>query len=197
MLDNDLPSESPAPLVHSAHPNGAQRTERNRLLRILSAEDYAWISNHLEPVPMKLNDVLAGPNEHFRHVYFAETAVVSVVNEVSGGMVEVGTVGNVGIAGLSAFLDADAPSSKTFVQVPGEGKRIDAQVFAEGVEKRRQMRRVLSLQKAGLIRYVRGRVTVLDRAGLEAASCDCYRIVKSHFDRLLGDAEHTTGLALG
>ncbi len=42
------------------------------------------------------------------------------------------------------------------------------------------------LQKAGLIRYVRGHITILDRKGLEAASCECYQVVKTEFDRLLG-----------
>ena len=41
------------------------------------------------------------------------------------------------------------------------------------------------LQDAGLIRYHRGRITVLDRPGVEAASCECYRVVKTEFDRLL------------
>jgi CRP-like cAMP-binding protein len=40
------------------------------------------------------------------------------------------------------------------------------------------------LQEAGLIRYSRGRMTVLDREGLQAASCECYAIVRGHFDRL-------------
>jgi CRP-like cAMP-binding protein len=43
----------------------------------------------------------------------------------------------------------------------------------------------LKLQKAGLIRYSRGRITVLDRAGLEARSCECYAVVKKEYDRLL------------
>jgi CRP-like cAMP-binding protein len=41
------------------------------------------------------------------------------------------------------------------------------------------------LQEAGLIRYNRGRITVLDRPALEARSCECYQVVKTEFDRLL------------
>ena len=41
-----------------------------------------------------------------------------------------------------------------------------------------------TLQKAGFIRYKHGRITILDRKGLEAASCECYATVKGQFDRL-------------
>ena len=41
------------------------------------------------------------------------------------------------------------------------------------------------LQEAGLIRYIRGHVRILDRAGLEAAACECYRVVRDEFTRLL------------
>ena len=41
------------------------------------------------------------------------------------------------------------------------------------------------LQGAGLIRYRRGRISVLDRPGLEARACECYQVVKKEFDRLL------------
>jgi CRP-like cAMP-binding protein len=43
------------------------------------------------------------------------------------------------------------------------------------------------LQDAGLIRYRRGRITALDRPGLEARACECYQVVKTEFDRLLPD----------
>jgi CRP-like cAMP-binding protein len=43
----------------------------------------------------------------------------------------------------------------------------------------------LKLQKAGLIRYSRGRIFVLDRPGLESRCCECYAVVKREYDRLL------------
>jgi CRP-like cAMP-binding protein len=42
------------------------------------------------------------------------------------------------------------------------------------------------LAKAGLISYVRGRMRVLDRPGLEAASCECYGVIRGEFERLAG-----------
>jgi CRP-like cAMP-binding protein len=44
------------------------------------------------------------------------------------------------------------------------------------------------LQKAGLIRYHRGRITVLDRERLEQRACECYAVVKKEYDRLLPSA---------
>ena len=44
-----------------------------------------------------------------------------------------------------------------------------------------------ALQRAGLIRYKRGNVTILDRRGLMHRSCECYGVSKREFDRLLGN----------
>jgi len=43
----------------------------------------------------------------------------------------------------------------------------------------------LKLQQAGLIRYARGRISVLNRPGLEERTCECYGVVKKEYDRLL------------
>ena len=55
------------------------------------------------------------------------------------------------------------------------------------------------LQKAGIISYCRGHIEVLDRPKLEAAVCECYKVVKQEFDRLLvsvgpGDPKHILGV---
>ncbi len=47
-----------------------------------------------------------------------------------------------------------------------------------------------TLQQAGLIRYTRGKVTILNREELEAASCECYEIIKGDYVRLL-NTEHS------
>jgi CRP-like cAMP-binding protein len=54
-----------------------------------------------------------------------------------------------------------------------------------GVRREGVTEAALKLQSAGLIRYTRGRITVLDRAGLEQRTCECYAVVKKEYDRLL------------
>jgi CRP-like cAMP-binding protein len=49
----------------------------------------------------------------------------------------------------------------------------------------------MKLQQAGLIRYSRGHITVLDRTGLETRSCECYEVVKTEYDRLLPNQQAT------
>jgi CRP-like cAMP-binding protein len=54
-----------------------------------------------------------------------------------------------------------------------------------GVRREGVTEAALKLQSAGLIRYARGRITILDRAGLEQRTCECYAVVKREYDRLL------------
>ena len=54
-----------------------------------------------------------------------------------------------------------------------------------GVRREGVTEAALKLQKVGLIRYTRGRISVLDRAGLEQRTCECYAVVKKEYDRLL------------
>jgi len=56
-----------------------------------------------------------------------------------------------------------------------------------GVRREGVTESALKLQAAGLIRYARGHISVLDRAGLEARSCECYGVVRKEYERLLPD----------
>jgi CRP-like cAMP-binding protein len=229
---------------------------RNRLLSALAAlapDDGAWLERQLEPVEFESGEVIADAGNPFTRVYFPESAVISFVNRMAdGGAVEVGTVGNEGMASVSSFLDGGASTSDTFVQIPGTIRCAPSAAIVDGVDSRPAIRRLLNrytqayltqvaqtaacnrlhhiearcarwllmthdrvggadqfpltqeflaimlgvrragvtvaagaLQDAGLIRYRRGGIRVLDRAGLEAAACECYGIVRRHFDQLL------------
>jgi CRP-like cAMP-binding protein len=54
-----------------------------------------------------------------------------------------------------------------------------------GVRREGVTEAALKLQHGGLIQYTRGRISVLDRAGLERRTCECYAVVKKEYDRLL------------
>lgn len=56
-----------------------------------------------------------------------------------------------------------------------------------GVRREGVTEAAMKLQSAGLIRYARGHISVLDRPGLERRACECYRVVKNEYDRLLPD----------
>ena len=56
-----------------------------------------------------------------------------------------------------------------------------------GVRREGVTEAALKLQKAGMIRYARGRITVLDRKAVEERACECYAVVKKEYDRLLPD----------
>ena len=60
-----------------------------------------------------------------------------------------------------------------------------------GVRREGVTEAALILQKAGAIRYSRGRITVVDRPALEMRSCECYAVVKQEYDRLLPDQQAT------
>lgn len=56
-----------------------------------------------------------------------------------------------------------------------------------GVRREGVTEAALKIQKAGLIQYARGHITILDRHGLERSTCECYQVVKTEYDRLLPD----------
>ena len=54
-----------------------------------------------------------------------------------------------------------------------------------GVRREGVTEAAMQLQAAGIIRYTRGKISVLDRPGLERRTCECYAVVKKEYDRLL------------
>ena len=72
-------------------------------------------------------------------------------------------------------------------RLPGNELVMTQELIANmlGVRREGVTEAAYKLQEAGLIRYVRGHIVVLDRAGLEQRSCECYAVVKQEYARLL------------
>lgn len=233
-------------------PNRDRRT--NRLLSLLSDEDYQRLRPHLSPVVLDYRKSLYEASRPIEHVYFPIDGVASLVITTSDGhSAEVGTIGSEGLVGLPVCLgNRDAPSA-VYVQVPGTALKMDARIFRGELDRSPTLNLVMlryahaffnqvaqsaacahlhrleqrccrwllmtrdrmpsgdflltqeflgmmlgvrrtsvtdvmgSLQKAGLVRYRRGHVSILNHEALQQRACECYDISKLEFDRLLGD----------
>ncbi|MDZ4282982.1 MAG: Crp/Fnr family transcriptional regulator [Hydrogenophaga sp.] len=76
-------------------------------------------------------------------------------------------------------------------RLPGDEVTITHELIAHMLCSSREdvIEAALDLQICGLIQYARGRISVLDRPGLQRRSCECYQVVKSEYDRLLPNPE--------
>ena len=224
---------------------------RNRLLEALSADDWGCVEPLLERVHLTASQTVESPGEASPWLHFPESAIISVVNTLADGRrIEVGTVGNEGMSGLAAWLEAEAGADHTLCRVAGNALRGRAVDVIAMSMRRPAVRRLLSryagayltlvaqgtacnsihgleqrcarwllmthdrladrkllltreflaimlgvppagatlairaLRAHGLIRASHERIDIIDRAGLERASCECYQRVRDQFDRL-------------
>jgi hypothetical protein len=79
----------------------------NRLLAALAPRDLDALGAHLEPVALPHKQTLSNPGAPIEHVYFPEVEMVSLVQPLPGGMIEVGMIGNEGFVGVPVLLGAD------------------------------------------------------------------------------------------
>jgi len=226
----------------------------NRLLSVLSDEEYSRILPQLELVTLPLGKCLSESGGQMKYVYFPTTAIVSLLHVMDDGASgEIAVVGNDGIVGIAVFMGGETTPNRAIVQSAGyayklNGTALKAEFNRSGVLQQLLLRYTMALlaqmaqtaacnrhhsvdqqlcrwlllsldrlpsnelimtqelianmlgvrregvtvaagklHKAGLINYSRGRITILDRKGLEARVCECYEVVKKEFARLLPD----------
>ena len=117
----------------------------NRLLAALTASDYGALVPLLERVELTDHQMLVRKGERFSHVYFPENSVISVVNRMEdGGGVEVGTIGNEGMAGLAGYLETESTEGEIFCQVPGVALRLPVAELLEAALRRPRLRRAIN-----------------------------------------------------
>ena len=221
----------------------------NQLLSRLSPDDAAILAPHLEDHALAQGDIIVAAGDPFTHAWFPDTAVLSVINQLSDGSgVEIGTIGNEGFVGIGAMLNAPNSLHLTLAQIPGKAQRIAIAQLEYAREQSDSLRYALNrytcafigqisqtaacnarhdieqrcarwllmshdrvgdtdtfrlkheylaimlgvrrsgvtiaagaLQERGLIRYRRGIIRIVDRAGQEERACECYQVVRDQF----------------
>ena len=141
-------------------------------------------------------------------MYFSTTGIVALLYLLeNGASAEFAVVDNEGIVGVFLFMGGNSTPSQAVVQSAGRGFRLPAKVLVEAFERGGPVARLIAsmlgvrregvtdpavaLQKAGLIKYSRGHITVVDRPALESRTCECCAVVKQEYDRLLPDKQAT------
>jgi CRP-like cAMP-binding protein len=105
--------------------NGAPAV--NRLLDTLPKKEYARLLPKLKSVNLVLGEVLYEPGDLIRYVYFPNDSIVSLISEVSGtSWLEVGMVGNEGVAGLAVFMGVSSSPTRALVQGSGTAMRMSS-----------------------------------------------------------------------
>ena len=117
---------------------------RNRLLDALPRKVFRAYEKALEPVELKLKQILHRPDRKVDNVYFPISGVLSMVNEPNRGeIVEIATIGREGMSGLPVILEAGSMTARTLVQVPGEGFRMKATALRKLIDSSRPSRELM------------------------------------------------------
>jgi CRP-like cAMP-binding protein len=107
----------------------------NLLLSSLPREDQRRLLSKTERIEMEMRHLVYEPDKPIEHVYFPESGVMSLISELNGTAVEVGTVGREGMVGIPLFLGANSSPLKSFAQVPGSALKMSAANFRRELDR--------------------------------------------------------------
>jgi len=226
----------------------------NHLLRALPPGDRDRLAPALQPVELAVGTTLFRAEAAVEAAWFVDAGALSMLAGLEdGGLMEVGLVGQEGMAGLPLVFGTTVSPVEAMVQVAGRAQRVAAPAFRRALAECPGLRPLLLryaqaffaqvsqaaacngshvieqrlarwllmvhdrlggdavpltheflaqmlgvrrsgvtiaagiLQTAGLIRYRRGHVAILDRRGLESAACECYAAIRRITDRLMAE----------
>src|SRR3954471_5738654 len=108
----------------------AQDGQQNRLLAVLSPEEYEPLRSHLRPIACPVKHVLHAAGTPVLQVYFPGSGMISQVMALAdGSVVEVTVTGKEGMVGLAATVSGWIDPSESFAQLPGQGLQMEAAAF--------------------------------------------------------------------
>jgi CRP-like cAMP-binding protein len=224
----------------------------NQLLGAMETAARERIESHLEPINLKLGDIVCEAGGILEHAYFPQGSVLSLLTVLeSGTAIETANIGREGAFGLFAAMYSRTSFNRCLIQLEGSMVRCPIEFLQAEFDRSGHVRNLFvsysetllsqvqqtvacnamhsteervcrwllmlhdraegevlaytheflshmlganrksitlaaqSMQTAGLISYRRGKMQILDRPGIEKASCECYAVVKERFDAFL------------
>lgn len=155
---------------------GVARTG-NRLLDRLPPPDFKPLARAMKPVRLNARQVLFRTDNSVDHIYFPTTAVLSLAVSTlpEGGQgIEVATVGNEGLVGITTLLGVPISLHETMCQVPGDCLRVPTTVVARAMSRRPAIDSLLK-------RYI----ALAYRTALQAVVCNALHPVEQRVCRWL------------
>jgi CRP-like cAMP-binding protein len=116
----------------------------NRLLARLPQREFERLSPLLQKVSLKLKQVVCRVRTPIEYVYFPTSGIISAMTVMqNGSAIEVATIGNEGMTGLTAFVGGKTSPYEVMVQVEGEAVRMEAAAFTKETSRECELRELL------------------------------------------------------
>ena len=145
----------------------------NRLLAALPLKEQQRLQSKLELVELTFGDILYNPGQTITHVHFPNNSIISLLSVVAErSSLEVGIVGNEGMAGLSIFMGVDIARTQALVQGAGTAMRMKAETL------RNESRQIGPLHQL-LHRYSHSLLTQIS----QSAACNRFHTVNTRLAR--------------
>jgi Crp-like helix-turn-helix domain len=156
-------------------PDSGSSATANQLLMGLPQPLRSRLLGRLEPVELRLEQVLSNPGERMRHVFFPTQSFISLIVPLDGHAgLEVGLVGDEGMLGISSVLDIAVSPMHGLVQGAGAALRMETGAFIREIERSPPLQKVLN-------RYLY--VTLVQLA--QSGACTRFHVVEARLARWL------------
>ncbi len=147
----------------------------NRVLASVPAREYKRLQAHLEPIELKFGQVLYEPGKSIRHVYFPVDCLISLLTAVDKRRtLEVGMVGNEGMAGMPFILGMGVSGVRAIVQGGGNALRMASAPFRIEFDRNRPLQDALYRYTYALMAQVS-----------QTAACNRFHEAESRLSRWL------------
>jgi CRP-like cAMP-binding protein len=141
---------------------------QNQLLAALPGPEFERVSSDLEPVALRLGQVLYEPGAQLQHAYFPTSAIVSLhyVTE-TGASSEIAGVGHEGVVGIALFMGGNTTCSAALVQTAGHAYRLERRLLQHEFAR-------AGLLQALLLRYTQALMTQI----CQTAACNRHHSIE-------------------